>query len=448
MDTLENRLQKRIYVSLYALFFLVALLGLSLLLESCQDRCEVTHEYAYLEPVYTTVEEIRASVELVAPQPIASVGKIYFKDNYLFVNEPGKGIHIIDNRNPESPTPMKFLKIPGTFDLAIKGNTLYADSYVDLVAFDITNISTIHEVDRLEGILKNYQVLNWSIDEDCCVITSFEQKKMVYVNESDCAPDQMEAWGGRAFDSGIIVFTSEVANFNSAAAIAPGSGSGSGVGGSMARFTISGDHLYLLDGGDLQAVDVSNERHPEQKSRTSVSWDIETIFPYKSNLFLGSQSGMFIMDISSPESPKTISHFQHVMSCDPVVVDDQYAYVTLRSGNLCQRGVNELQVVDIKDLKDPKLVASYAMTNPHGLGIDDKTLFICDGNDGLKAFDASDVNTIDQRLLAHYQGIHAFDVIPFNDVLMMIGDGGIFQYDYSNPADIRMLSKINLSNVN
>jgi hypothetical protein len=82
------------------------------------------------------------------------------------------------------------------------------------------------------------------------------------------------------------------------------------------------------------------------------------------------------------------------------------------------------------------------MTNPHGLGIDGNTLFICDGNDGLKAFDITDVNRIDEHMLIHDQDINATDVIPFENVLMMIGTGGIYQYDYSNPQNITLLSTL------
>lgn len=446
METLENRLQKRIYISLYALFFLIALLGLSVLLEGCTDKCEVTNEYTYFEPVYTTVEEIRAAVVVKAPQPITATGQIYFKDGYLYVNEPGKGIHVIDNNNPAAPLPVKFINVPGNFDLAIKGNTLYADSYVDLVLFDVSNVSDIREINRLEGILKNYRVMGYSIDEDCCVITSFEEKKQVYLNESDCSGSRMEAWGGFLFENGFVLRTADVAKFSFTAAIAPGSGSGSGVGGSMARFTISDDHLYMLDGSDIHTVDITNATEPVEGGRTTVSWDMETIFPYKSNLFIGSRSGMYILDISSPESPVKVSTYEHVRSCDPVVVDDNYAYVTLRSGSECTGFTNQLEVIDISDLHSPELVKIYPMTNPHGLGIDRKTLFVCDGSDGLKAFDASNVTEIDKNLLAHYKNIDAFDVIPFNNVLMMIGQDGIFQYDYSDPKKMTLLSKINVQN--
>jgi hypothetical protein len=445
MDTLENRLQKRIYVSLYALLFLVLLLGISVLLEGCSDSCEVTSEYTYYEPVYTTIEDIRASIEVVAPMPITGVGKIYFKDGILYVNEPGQGIHIIDNHDPSAPTPIKFLKIPGNYDMAINGNTLYADSFVDLVAFDVSNTGTIHEVGRLEGAFKNYTTMGFINDPNCCVITDWKESKSVFVSESDCSVS-MQPWGGIFYEGGIALRSDATAAFSSKAAIAPGTGSGPGVGGSLARFTLSDDHLYMLDGGDLQTVSVESEEQPVAVGREYIAWDIETIFPHKQNLFIGSSSGMHILDISDPASPSKISTYEHIRSCDPVVVDDQYAYVTLRSGTFCQGFSNQLEVIDISDLTAPILLQTYPMTNPHGLGVDGNTLFICDGSDGLKAFDISDINTISQHMLFQDKTINAVDVIPLNSVLMMIGADGIFQYDYSDPNNIALLSQIVVTN--
>jgi hypothetical protein len=51
MDTLETRLQKRIYVSLYALLFLAALLGLSVILEGCAAKGEITSDASEMEIV-------------------------------------------------------------------------------------------------------------------------------------------------------------------------------------------------------------------------------------------------------------------------------------------------------------------------------------------------------------------------------------------------------------
>ena len=447
METLENRLQKRMHVSLYALLVLTVLLAISVLLESCSDKCEVRSEFVYLEPVYTTVAELRASIDLTAPQEIKAVGQIYIKDHYLFVNDPGKGIHVIDNRNPSDPLPIKFLKIPGNFDLAVKGNTLYADSYVDLIAFDISNINSIEETGRLEGVFKNYRSFGIATDVNCCVITEWREVRNVHLSESDCEVN-MQPWGGVFYETGIAVRSDMVANFSSKAAVNPGSGSGPGVGGSLARFTVSGDHLYMLDGSDLQVADITSESTPVAKNRSYLAWDIETIFPYKQNLFIGSASGMHIMDISSPEAPVKLSTYEHVRSCDPVIVDDKYAYVTLRSGTTCQGFTNQLEVINVENLRAPQLLKTYPMTNPHGLGIDNTTLFICDGTDGLKAFNASDVNAIDKNLLAHYKNINARDVIPYNNTLIMIGEDGLFQYDYSNPKDIKLLSTIEIHDEN
>src|SRR5688500_11441388 len=218
MDTLENRLQRRMHVSLYALLVLTVLLGISVLLEGCSDKCDIKTEYVYLEPVYTTVQELRESIEITAPEPLHGVGQLYLKDNLIFVNDPGKGIHIIDNSNPSQPLPKKFLKIPGNFDLAIKGNILYADSYVDLVALDISDINSVEETGRLEGVFKNYKSFGFTTDAQCCVITDWTEKKYVTLSESDCDVS-LQPWGGVFLEDGIAVRADMLASFSSKAAV-------------------------------------------------------------------------------------------------------------------------------------------------------------------------------------------------------------------------------------
>jgi hypothetical protein len=407
-----------------------------LFLGSCTD-CETTNTYSYYEPVYTSLETLRSSVDLVEPQPVTAVGKIYFKDGFLFVNEPGEGIHIIDNRNPAAPIRKSFIKIPGNYDLAIKGNTLYADSYIDLVALDISDLTNVHEVNRIENMFMSYNSYGFYVDPSLGLVTSWEVKEEVVVRESCDTP--VMGWGGFYYMEGIAL-SSDVS-----ASSAPGNGSTPGVGGSMARFTISRDYLYALDASNLQPVDITNEQNPVAKDKVMIAADIETIFPHDNNLFVGASSGMHIMDISAPATPVRVSTYQHVRSCDPVVVDGDYAYVTLRSGTQCQGFSNQLEVIDIRNLSSPQLVKTYPMYNPHGLGKEENTLFVCDGEAGLKIFNAEDVEQIDQKLLAHYNTIHAYDVIPLNNVLMMIGEDGIYQYDYSNTSDIKLLSVINIS---
>ncbi|MDH5605204.1 MAG: hypothetical protein OEY51_14735, partial [Cyclobacteriaceae bacterium] len=219
-------------------------------------------------------------------------------------------------------------------------------------------------------------------------------------------------------------------------------GNNPGIGGSLARFTVSGNFLYALDDTDMHSVDVSNPVQPVLETKKTIGWGIETIFPYGDKLFIGSQNGMFIYSLTNPASPELLSTFSHVMSCDPVVVEGDYAYVTLRTGNNCFRGVNQLDVIDIADASNPQLVMSYDMYNPGGLGVDNNLLFICDGTAGLKIYDATDKLSITSHKVAQYPDLKAIDVIPFNNILMVIAEDGFYQYDYSDIQNISLLSDI------
>ena len=101
-----------------------------------------------------------------------------------------------------------------------------------------------------------------------------------------------------------------------------------------------------------------------------------------------------------------------------------------------------VDIIDIKNISQPSLLVTYAMRNPHGLGKDGDLLFICDGDAGLKIYDASDPRALGDHLISVYQDINSYDVIPIGDILVMIGDDGLYQYDYSNIQNINLLSKI------
>ncbi len=425
--------------------FFTFLFIFSITLTDCSDKCEEINQFVYYEPSYSTSAEIKAAVSLGEPIPLSDIGKIYFKDGILFINEAGKGIHIIDNSNPASPAPLHFLKIPGNYDLAIRGNTLYADSYVDLVGFDISDLSKIREVARIERLFNNYTTLGMMVASDKGILTEWKKAEQVMVNETECNAIY-QTWGGIYYDAGIAMRSDMVGMLSSKAAFAPTSASQTGIGGSMARFTINGDFLYGLDGSNLDVVDISQQSQPVAKNEMPLSWDVETLFPYNDKLFVGSRNGMYILDLNIPAQPSQISYYAHVRSCDPVVVEGDYAYVTLRSGSTCEGFTNQLEVIDISNLKNPSLVKIYPMTNPHGLGIEQGTLFICDGNDGLKAYDATDVLAISENQLAHYKDINAFDVIPFQKIAMVIGADGLYQYDYSDIKNIRLISQLPIVN--
>ena len=416
--------------------------SLLLLGTACSDNVEITHRYTFMRPIYTPTAEIRSSFAVEAPRTLTGTGKIYYRAPYIFINQPGEGVHIINNSDPENPINERFVNIPGNFDMAVQGNIMYADSYVDLLAIDIGNVNNVRVVKRLERSFPAYNSWGFFWDEEAGVITRWEEDETVEVFEDELtamnAPGMFRFRGGVAFDASVMSLAS--GNFSNAGSSV--SSDGAGIGGSMARFAIADERLYTIDDWQIKVFSIENPTDPVKGDSVRVGFAIETIFPFKDKLFIGSRSGMFIYDQTDPGRPSLISEFQHATSCDPVVANDSMAYVTLRSGNACEGFTNQLDVIDIRDVTRPKLVKTYPMENPHGLGISGTTLFICEGDYGLKVFDAT--KSRDITGLAHFKDVHAYDVIPLGEVLMMVGDDGLYQYDYADPTQVRQLSKLDI----
>ncbi|MCG8701611.1 MAG: hypothetical protein MI922_26400, partial [Bacteroidales bacterium] len=206
-------------------------------------------------------------------------------------------------------------------------------------------------------------------------------------------------------------------------------GGGTGKGGSLARFAIVNNNLFVLTDAELKSYDINNGATPQFVQATTVNTIPETIFPLEDYLYLGTPIGMYIYRINEEGVAQYVSEYQHVVSCDPVVTDGTYAYVTLNSRSAwCGRNTNELQVLDITDKTNIKIISSIDMYSPLGMGIKDNLLFVCD--DGLKVYDRTSPN--DMALTYHFKDITASDVIPYKDVLIVTGSDGINQYQVKN----------------
>ena len=91
-----------------------------------------------------------------SPQTIINSGKIYVKDEFLFVNEINEGFHVLNNSNPETPENIGFLKVFGSTDIAIKGHVLYINNATDLISI-VPNFenSTIEITNRINNTFPN-----------------------------------------------------------------------------------------------------------------------------------------------------------------------------------------------------------------------------------------------------------------------------------------------------
>jgi hypothetical protein len=419
---------------LLSLFAIVALFTQGCL----KDSCEREVSYVRVEPVFKTIEEIHQGTAVQeSPRELKNPGQIYFYNNIIFIVEKREGIHVIDNTNPGAPQNVKFIAIPGTEDLAIRNGILYANSFIDLLAIDLNTF-------QVAGRLNNVFPPLWEDLANNKIAVYYQETQVTEV--LDCESyNKIREFNGVLIDCAYC----DIAVLESSVSPNAGIGApGTGIGGSMARFTIIGDYLYAIDQVSMDVFDLSQPASPALANTVNIGWGIETIFPYGDKLFIGSNSGMFIFDNTNPTAPVMLSAFEHARACDPVFVKDNYAYVTLRDGTVCQGFVNQLDLVDITNLTAPKLVKSFPMDNPHGLSIKDSNLFLCEGKFGLKAFDITEPKTLDQNLLDHEKGLHAFDVISLpgqQNVVLVIGEDGFYQYSFDTSGGYKLLSKIQVN---
>jgi hypothetical protein len=315
------------------------------------------------------------------------VSKIYLLGSTLIRSTPGKAIRFYDIANPRRPKMRSSIAVPGNHDIAIHSRYMYADNGNDLVIYDIKRIRRPLPIDTITGVFNQYQVA------DVPEFAATDSKR----SES------------RSFSSG------------------PSGNGAAGKAGSLARFAIIGRYLYCIDYNRLVIFDITKPSAPRLKNSVTVGVPIETLFPYREKLFIGGNFGMYIYNLDNPEQPVYISQFQHLRSCDPVVVEGNRAYVTVRGNSRCGQSGNELHILDISTIETPKLLKTVPLTGPFGLAVRNKRVIVCDGGGGLRTFDARNPNKVKQ--MKHLKGIVPYDVILDRKLMVVTTASGFYLYN-------------------
>lgn len=415
------------------LISILALSGFALLLSSCEkDFTSIDVTYTKATALYADLNELRNITLIGEAREISDPGKIFVSNDLLLIGEEEVGIHIMDNSDPENPVTKSFINVPGNREFFVDGSNVYAESYYDMLKIDLSDINSPTIATRVRNAfgdeLKN-GVGESLVGFDFEVVTeSFSEDDNIYehirVNET-------------------IYFDSQNRLIPESAVPASFAGNNNQFIGTVNRIVRYNDHVYVLGRSSLTVF--NDQSTFDLVGTNAMGWQMETVFPFENKLFIGTQNSMEVFDISNPEVPQYISTFAHATSCDPVYPLEDVAYVTLRTGEFaqCPGDINALVVLDITDINSPKETQEIEMKSPYGMSLIGTRLFVGEGENGLKIFDAKEKTRL---VLEQWdQEIQAYDIIPHptrTDIVLIAGPDGLSQYDIESTNSIELLSTV------
>ncbi|HVX49119.1 MAG TPA: hypothetical protein VHB48_03145 [Chitinophagaceae bacterium] len=390
-------------------------------------------------PVYKSITDVTASVKTSEPEGVTASGKMLLLGKYIFLNEVNKGIHIIDNSNPAAPVNKAFINIPGNLDIATKGNTLYADCYTYLLVLDISDLQNVSCKTYLHNVFPDRASVLGTTIPDGQVIVDWKTREAT--ENVSVMPGQGIWKNHEYYYNGPWYDLYAGAPQSNAYNLASSGKSNTGIAGSSARMAIINNHLYTAASNVLSAINIATPSAPKMESQNATGISAQSIFPFNNKLFIGGSNGVSVFSTDNASAPLLEGGFGHFCSGDPVIADENTAYVTLHTGNWCNGAIDELDVLDVSDLHNLKTIRNYPLTSPKGLSKDGNLLFVCDGP-ALKVFNAA--NPADIKLLQTINLADTYDVICHNKIAYVSAKGGLYQFDYSDTRNIKQLGKISL----
>ena len=332
----------------------------------------------------------------IDPNNITMPGKIWIQGDTLFVNDKFVGVHVFSITNPAAPVREKFILISNNVDIAVLGTTLYADSFGNLMVYDISDIQN----PVLTKVISN------------AVTYNYDYFNGVYLDE----------YGSPLYYSDYSAFGCMCSGIPDVGAATADTSGSYGVGGSTSRFAIyNNQYLYVLkDGQVIKGFDLSTPNNPQPIASSAYidNSDAETLFPYDHFLFVGASTGVYIYDLQTPAAPKYVSKMIHVRAWDPVVVQSNIAYVTLQNAD--QYPWNRFEIIDLNDFTNMTVLSTTPMSYPQGLSIRGDYAYICDSYNGLEICNVSDPAVVTRFNMS--TGFVTYDAITYNDLLIVTGD--------------------------
>jgi len=364
--------------------------------------------YLKIKPYLIAIALLSLSIGWRAPHATVEQGvrapvNMTLHEDLLLVSDSQAGVHVFDVTDPANPARQLTIPLQGNHGSAMRDDIVYANEWNSLLAIRVTE-DTYEVVKTIAGPEPVY-FDGWS------------------------GRDGYKGEAGTGFGCACSVESTPV--------MSPEAASGGG-GSSYATFTVIGDYLYYLDQNQVVSLDISTPDDPVEISRTYVAWGAETLYPSESYLFVGGTTGMYILNRADPAHPKQIGWIQHFRACDPVVVSDNIAFVTLRGDNRCGPADDILMAVDVTNPSKPRVLCEKPSQTPYGLAVNGDRLYLSTGFNG---YELLDVTSPDKPTLIGSWGDTTRDFIWFGNRLYVMTFGDVAVYDVSDPEDPQLLSR-------
>ncbi len=222
-------------------------------------------------------------------------------------------------------------------------------------------------------------------------------------------------------------------------------------GTSSSKFKIKNDRLYSIKDDILKVYDISEPQSVYPLSQTFLGFSITGMFIYDETLIAASSSGLKVFSLNG-DNITFLANSDDFIPCQRFFVDGSLLFV-LNNLEVCENYLNNsynnyyyestfeledivvdngIEVYDISEFLAPKLLTKVSSYNPVALSVQDDTLYVCEGEYGLKVYD---INRSDNNISLNknntYRNAPCEDLITASNYLYGINPDGLDIYDYN-----------------
>lgn len=189
------------------------------------------------------------------------------------------------------------------------------------------------------------------------------------------------------------------------------------------KLTREGSTLYVADRyRGIDIIDVGRGGVNDLIANFSEKWGIRDFIAEYPYLYALNDFGVVTVDVSQQNFPLSIATNYQIANASKLVKAGEYLFIAAGK---------ELQVISVRDVNKPTLVAQIRLANEvQGLAIKDQRLFLALGQGGIKILDISVPNRL-QDINTFFPPFAAYDVALENDfIYVAMGREGWIIFEY------------------